>query len=106
MKLHILQDLKNCGKLPPITFNANTMIGKKPDKNYYFLKVNINTHPVEANRTIVLIYVPIFSNSLDEALLKFLVLLNKILKGQNITTGPQCYMIMNNLLSGDSLQVF
>ena len=53
MKLYILQDLKNCGKLPPITFNTNPIIGKKPDKNYYFLKVNINTHPGEAKRKIV-----------------------------------------------------
>ena len=34
--------------------------------------------------------------SLTEALLKFLALLKKILKGQNLTTGPQCYAMTKN----------
>ena len=103
MKLHILQDLHNWGVPPPITLNINPMMSKKPEKNHYSPKVNIKTHPRKDNSKIIFLYVPIFNTILDESLLKFLVLVNKILKGQNMTTGTQCYMIMKNILSGGSL---
>ena len=48
----------------------------------------------------VLLYVQIFKTGSDKALLKFLVLLKKILKGQNLTTCPQWYVMANNLLIG------
>ena len=38
--------------------------------------------------------------------MKFLFLLKKILKGNNLTTGIQCYTTTKNFLEVESLQVF
>ena len=54
----------------------------------------------------VSLYVPIFKTVLDKSLLKFLVLLKKILKVQNLTTGPKWYVMANNILIGDNHCVF
>ena len=54
----------------------------------------------------VSLYVPIFRTGLDESLLKFLVLLKKILNGQNLTTKYQWYMTKNNLLTGENFCAF
>ena len=54
----------------------------------------------------VSLYVPIFKTVLDKSLLKFLVLLKKILKVQNLTPGPQWYVMANNILIGDNHYVF
>ena len=77
MKLHMIQDLKKSGPLPPIFLRPNHMIRRKPYKNQESHKVNIKTHTGEANSEMVLTYVPIFKTSLAKSLLKFLVLLKK-----------------------------
>ena len=80
----MIKDLNNFGPLPPIYFKFNPPIGKEPDKYQDYLKVNIETRRGEANRKMVLIYVPIFNTGLENALLKLLFLLSKILKGKNL----------------------
>ena len=54
----------------------------------------------------VLLYILILKTGRAEALLKFLLILNNILKGRNLTTGTKCYSTINNLLNAESLQVF
>ena len=46
-----------------------------------------------------------FSTGLYEAGLWFLFLLNKIIKGKNMTTVPKCYAETKNILVLDYLQV-
>ena len=46
----------------------------------------------------VFVYIPIVKTGSSKALLKLLVLLKKILKDQNLTTVPQMYSMMKNLL--------
>ena len=48
----------------------------------------------------VTLYVKIFKTGSDKALLKFLVLLKKIIKGQNLATLYQWYVMADNLLIG------
>ena len=48
----------------------------------------------------VTLYVTIFKTGSDKALLKFLVLLKKIIKGQNLATLYQWYVMADNLLIG------
>ena len=62
------------------------------------MKFNINTQPVLKDIQIVEIYVPLFRTGSPEALLKLVIILNKILKGQYLFTGPQKYVITCNLV--------
>ena len=45
MKPHMIQDRKNHGPPPPISFNIEPTIVKKPNKNENYLKVKIKTQP-------------------------------------------------------------
>ena len=105
MKLKMLQDLKKCGLPPQISFKPDPTTWKKPDKNKYSLKVEINTQSGYMNRKMVSIYTPIFNTGSVEALLKFLVILKKIMKDQNLTNGPHCYTTTNNIIFGEALRV-
>ena len=60
MKLHIIQDLKNCGPLPLIYSKRKPTISKKNDKNKESLKVDIKTQPQDINSEMLSIYVLIF----------------------------------------------
>ena len=106
MKLQMFQNLKKCGPPPPIYFNYDPIIGNQSDKNQNYLKVEIKTQPGEVNIKNVSLYILIFKTSLAESLLKFLVLLKKILKDWNLTTGPQYYVLTKNLLAVEAIQVF
>ena len=50
MKLHMLQDLKNCKPILPIYFNPEPTINNKPKDNQDYLKVDIKTQPGYSNR--------------------------------------------------------
>ena len=57
------------------------------------------------NSKTVLLYTPIFkTGGYAKALLKFIILLKNILKGQNLIAGPQIYAMMHKLLEGYSFQ--
>ena len=86
MKLKILQDIKNRGPLPPISFNPNPSIGKKPNKKGDSLKVNKKTQPGEIDRETVSIYVLILNTGSADSFLKFLFFLKKNPKGNNLQT--------------------
>ena len=48
----------------------------------------------------------IFKNGFSKALLKFLILLKKILIGHILNDGHQRYTMINKILEGDSLNLF
>ena len=52
------------------------------------------------------IYVPLFWTGSLEALLKFVTILNKIIKVYDRSTGPQKYEVTQDLVIGEDLQVF
>ena len=102
----MLKDLKNRGPPPPISFNTNPTIGKKPYNKQESLKVDINTQPGDISRETALFYMIIFKRNLANALLNSLLLLNKTLKDQNLTMVSQYYAMTNNILAGEELQFF
>ena len=61
---------------------------------------------VEINSKMLFLYILIFKTVLSKALLKLLVLINYILKDQNLYTGPHMYAIKKNLLARDALWIF
>ena len=52
------------------------------------------------------IYVLLFRTGSPEALLKFVTLLQNIIRGHDLSTGTQKFGMMWNLVVGESLQVF
>ena len=71
-----------------------------------YLKFGIKTQPGYRDSDTVEIYVPLFRTGSPEALLKFITLLNKIIRGQDLSTGPQNFGMKRNLFIGESLQMF
>ena len=82
------------------------MIGKKLGENNYSLKAEIKTQLWEDNIKTILIYVLIFITVSNKSLLKFLILLKNILKGQNLNTVPHYFNIMKNILSKEFFWFF
>lgn len=89
-----------------ILYKPETTIGKTPDDKSESLKVDIKTQPKERYSKTVAIYVPLFRTGGPEALLKFLMLLNKIIRGQYLYTGPHKFGMTRNLIAGEALWVF
>ena len=57
------------------------MIGNTPTDKVDSLKVNIKTQPGERYSKTLVIFMPLFRTGSPEALLKFLIIFNKIIKG-------------------------
>ena len=62
------------------------------------LKVNIKNQTGERDIKRVAIYVPLFRTVTPEALLKFVTLLNNIIRNQDLSTGPQTFGVTRNLV--------
>ena len=71
-----------------------------------FLKVDINIQPGERDSNRVAIYVPLFRTGIPEALLKFVTLIHKIIRGQDLSMGPQKFGMTRNLVFGEVPRVF
>ena len=71
-----------------------------------YLKVNKNTQPGDREIETVEIYVPLFWMGIPETLLKFVTLLQKIIRVRDLSTVPQKFGMKKNLVSGEALQVF
>ena len=99
-----LQEFKNRGTAPPISYKLEPTFGMKPKTKSEYLKVDIKTQSGKANSKTILIYLPMFKTGSPEELLIFLTIIQKIIKGQSLTTGPKKYEIPNNLLAGEDLQ--
>ena len=98
---------RNRGPPPPIPYKQELSLSTDKDENHHdSLKIEIETQPSLADSKSLSLYVPIFKSGPPEMLLKYLVVLQKILKGQSLTTGPQQYAMARNLLAGEALRVF
>ena len=88
MKLHPPKAYrKNC--VPPlIYYKADPTIDKTLTNKSDSLKVNIKTQPGERDNKTVAIYVALFWREIPEALLKFVTLLHKIIRSQDLYMGP------------------
>ena len=75
-------------------------------ENSYSLKVNIKTQPKERVSETVAIYMPLFRTGIPDALLKFFTILHKIVRFQDLSTGPQKYSMTWNLVVGEALRLF
>ena len=77
VKPKILQDLKNHGPTPLISFKIEPVIRKNHGETQYSFKVKIKTQLIEVNIKTSPIYVPIFNTISIKSLLKLLLLLEK-----------------------------
>ena len=87
---------------PPIPFEKKERKLEKGEYTTVKLRVSGND-PQSATREIAM---PYFKNGTPEELLVFFSLFDEIVEGQNLTTGPQKYSAMRNLLQGSSLSWF
>ena len=100
MKLQITKDnLNNCGPPPPIFYKTKPTIDK-------ILVGQYNHQPGEKYSNTTAIYVPLFHMGSPESILKFVTLLNKIIRGQDLSTVPQKFVTKRNLVVRDPLRVF
>ena len=65
--------------MPPILYNPNQTIGKIPADNSDSLKFNIKMLPGERDSETVAIHMLLFCTGSPESLLKFVMILNKII---------------------------
>ena len=106
MKIKISNNMKIWGPPPPIYFKPDTTIRKTPSNKADFLKVDLKTKPGDTDNKMVAIYMPLLRTSTPEALLKFITLLNRILKGKYLSTVTQKYGMARNIMVAVVLQVF
>ena len=105
MKLHI-QELNIRGPAPPISYTSEYTVNMKTKSKLDYLKVDIKTHTGETGREVISLYVTVFNKGSLEAYLKFQTMLQKIIKGQSLRTGPKMYAITKNILAQEALHVF
>ena len=67
------------------------------------LKVDIKTQPGERDSENVAIYMPLFWTLSPESLLKFVTILDKIIRVQYLSTGPQKFGMMQKLVVREAL---
>ena len=99
MKLQLPQKYwKNRGPPPLILYKSDPTIVKTLIDKSNSLKVDIKTQPGERDIETVAIYVQFFWAGSPESLLKFLLLLHKIIWGHDLSKGPQRFWITRNLV--------
>ena len=81
MKLHISIYLNNCGAPTLIFYKPCQRIIKTPTEKVDSLRVNIKAQTGDKNNETVQIYGPLFRTGRPEALLNFVTILKKIIKG-------------------------
>ena len=91
---------------PPISYRSNPTLGKTPTDKLDSLKVDIKTQPGDRDSKTVVIYMPLFWTGSPEALLNFVILLKNIIRGQDLSTGPQKFGMTRKLVTGEALRVF
>ena len=106
MKIFLLQNIQKHGLATPISYKPDVNCNKKMLSKLYLLKLDINTHLGEAGVETTSLYIPVFKQNSLEAWLKLQTMLQKIIKGQSLKTGPQWYAIPKNLLVAEVLCVF
>ena len=106
MKPQTPKDFNNSVPYPLICYLPDTTFNKNPGNKSDSLKVEIKMQLGYPKSDPILMYVPVFNTGSPEVLLKFLTLLDKIIKGQSLTTGTHIYAMTNNLLAEEALCVF
>lgn len=84
---------------PPIPFEK---VEKQLQKGEYMV-CKLHTDGADPQSATREIHVPYFKDGSPEELLVFLKLFDKVVQGQNLTTGPQKYAMMKDLLKGHAL---
>ena len=107
MKLQLPKEYwKDWGPLPSIYYKAEPTLGKTLTEKSNSLKVNTETQPGERDSKTVEIYLPLFWTGSPESILNFVTILNKIIRGQELSTGSQKFVMKRNLVIGEVLRVF
>ena len=106
MKLQITNYFRNHGLPPPISYKPDHIIVRNSENKANYLKLNIKTQPRDKDSKTVAIYVPLFRTGIPESLLKLVKILNNIIKGQDLSMGPQKYSINRDIFVKESLQLF
>ena len=91
---------------PPISYKPEPKIEDTHSYKAEYLKVDIKNQPGERDRKTVAIHMTVFMPGSPESLLKFVAILNKIIKGKDLSTQPQRYGMTRNPFMRYSLQVF
>ena len=76
-----------------------------PTEKLDSLKVDINTQTGYRYSETVVIYLLLFQVGSPEALLKFVKIIHKIIRGQDLSTGPQTFGMTLNLGIGGALRL-
>ena len=89
--------------VPPVPLERSEK--KQPAKGE-FLTMKCRTLPTEANSPTYDVTIPYFRSGTPEEWLRFRSNLDKVIHGQNATTGPSRYALARKLLEGDALAAF
>ena len=100
------KDWKNRGPSPSISYKTDTTIGKTPTDTSDFLKVDIKTHLGERDSKTGTIFVPLFQTGSADVFLKFFTIFHKIIRVQELSTGPYKFGMTRNLVVGEALREF
>ena len=106
MKPQAHKNFRTHGPHPPISYKPNHMIWKMPTGEAYSIKVDIKTQPGEKDSETLAIYMPLFRTISHEYPHKLITILNRIIKGHDLSTGPQKYRMTRNLVIREYIQVF
>ena len=88
---------------PPIPYERPE---KKELKKSEYVTMKLRSDPAEAESQTYELAVPYFRSGTPEEWLLFVRALQKVIVGQNITTGPNKYAMARRLLEGDALAKF
>ena len=91
MNLQLLKDLNNLLLMPLLYSNPDPIIRNNPYEKKDYLRIWIKTQQGEAKNDTVSLFVLILKTGSSKALLKFLIIINKIIEVQNLKTAPQRY---------------
>lgn len=105
--MKVSQTSANTGKkpfVPPPIPLARPAI--KELKKQEYLTMKLRSDPADANSQTYDLTIQFFRTGAPEEWLLFQRDLNRVLTGQNITTGPQKFTMIRRLITGDTLAVF
>ena len=88
---------------PPIPYERPE---KKELKKSEYVMMKLRSDPAEAESQTYELAVPYFRSGMPEEWLLFVRAMQKVIVGQNITTGPNKYAMARRLLEGDALAKF
>ena len=88
----------NINQIPVIPLECTTIHDKRDLK---YIDHTCDNTPGDSNSGKYVIKVPVYDSGHPEEWINFIELINKCLVGQNITTGPAMYAVVQRVLEGD-----